>query len=96
MSCQTNCQPIIYQNLGQSIYTPRCDISTSQRQFLVNLPAFHQLDLSTRKGRGTKDYPNRCHGEHRNKKALSFSEVLNIRKSQAYYDPKSFRRDRRS
>lgn len=91
MTCTNSKCKKIYKQTANSIYAKKCDISTNQRQFLVNLPAFHQLDLSTRKNKGTTNCPNRCKGERRNKTPLSHSDILNIKKSQSYYDPRSFR-----
>ena len=92
MPCLDLTSKKMYQNLATSIYTPKCNISSTQHNFLVNLPAYHQLDLSTRKSNGNKKCPNRCKGERRNKKSLSHSDIINLNKSRAYYDPRSFRK----
>ena len=86
MSCPNKGVGYIYKSLGTSIYSKKCNISNSQRLFTTNLPAYHQLDISTR------NCHNKRKGEKRNKKQLSHSDIINIQVSQSYYDPKSFRR----
>ena len=77
------------KSIGKSIYCHRCNITTSQRLFLINLPSFHHLDLSTRPMR--KD--NKYIGKHKKiKKSLSHSEIINIQKSRSYNDIKSYKK----
>ncbi len=92
MPCQNSTCSNIYHNSGTSIYVKKCDISNSQQLFMKNLPAFHQLDISTRKDNGIPGCVNRCKGEKRLRKQLSHAEIINIQKARSYYDPKSFRR----
>ena len=92
MPCTTQGCHLIYQGLGSSIYSNKCNISNTQRLFTTNLPAYHHLDLSTRRNKGKSNCPNRCKGERKNKQQLSHQDILNIKLSQSYNDPKSFRR----
>ncbi len=96
MSCPNNGCQQIYKDLGSSIYSKRCNISNNQRLFTTNLPAYHHLDLLTRKKSDCKSCPNRCKGHRRLNKQLSHSEILKIKLSQSYFDPKSFRRLKRN
>ena len=49
MPCPTiNCHKM-YNKLGSSIYTKNCNLSNNQLLFMKSLPAYRDLDLSTRK-----------------------------------------------
>jgi hypothetical protein len=87
-----SCSNRVYKDIGTSIYCKRGDISNNQRLFTTNLPAYHQLDLSTRYKNGTKSYSNRCNRHKRLNKTLSHSDILKIKLSQSYFNPKSFKR----
>ena len=70
-----------YKNVGESVFTNKCNISYDQLLFKKKIPGFLETDISTRKGG--------CHLNHKN---LSFSEILNLRKAVSYYDPKAFKK----
>ena len=85
----------IYQDCGTSIYTPPCDLSPTQLLFGINQKAYHYLDLATRKQKRNDFNRKTYHGKRVNR-TLSHAEIMNIQKSQAYNNPKSFRKLKRS
>ena len=92
MPCPTiNCHKM-YNKSGSSIYTKNCNLSNNQLLFMKSLPAFRDLDLSTRKDNGTNKCRNRYKGQDRNNCQLSHMDIINIQKSRSYYDPRSFRK----
>ncbi len=79
-----------YNNIGTSVYSKKKDISSEQVLFTKNLPSFFHLDMGSRRTPG----PKKCSNYNKHKKNkntnFSFSEILDMRKSVAYYDPRGF------
>ena len=79
-----------YPKLGPSIFTPPCDNSSAQILFNKQKPGYFWLDKATRRSAASKKCPNRSKGHKRLKQTLSHYDLLQIKKTASFYDPKSF------
>jgi len=80
-----------YPLLGRSIYSPLCDNSSSQVLFGKQRAGYFWLDQATRRDKGPECCPNRSKGHRKLKQNLSHYEIIQMRKAQSFYDPKSYR-----
>ena len=67
-----------YYNIGDSIYSQKCNISSEQKLFKNKIQGYINYN---------KPINKKC----KHNKTLSFDEILNIRKANSYYDPRSFK-----
>ena len=81
-----------YNHIGPSIYLKKNNVSSEQLLFSRNIPSYFQQEMSSRRNPGA----HKCNNYNKHKKNknnnFSFSEILNMRKSVAYYDPRAFNR----
>ena len=78
--------PNIYKHLGKSIYTQNCCISSDQILFLKKLPS----SVSVNKSRTAKKITTKCKKKSHCPKNLSHSDIIEIQKINAYYNPQAF------
>ena len=79
-----------YNNIGSSIYSKRVNVPSEQLLFQKNVPSFFHLEMGSRRNPGPKNCKNYDKHKKVKNKNFSFSEILDMRKSVAYYDPRAF------